>query len=140
MKLDYFILSRSSSIDLDTNAVSIFEILEEVQIGVQNTAQETIPKLFQLHVSFTLSREPEEVGELNQFYRIIGRNPSGTEIFIVENLPVHLDATKHRARVRVSATFNITTSGIYKFQLLINADPIAEYSFTVKYLMPPVNP
>ena len=140
MKLDFFVLSLGSSIDTESNALSIFNIIEEIQIGIINPSQENEQKPFQLHILASFARDEGEAGVIDHSYTIIALNPQGVEIARLNGIPVHLELVHKRARVKIGATILVSQTGKYVFRL-INGDgtTLAEYCFYLSYIIQPHN-
>jgi hypothetical protein len=126
-KLEYFLVSESISVDREQNAVSIFNILEEV--AIPNAGFRGIPKLVALS---SWIFEPEDIGQDFQVtVKVVLPGVAGPEI--IKEFPINFTAPKARQRIyhRISG-LPLKAAGDVVFQLLLNGEHQASHTITVR--------
>lgn len=135
------LLCRSSSVDRDTNLVSILEILEEItitsniKIENQDSGKGNILAIpFEIFTVWERSSDVNE--ELTSKIKITVVNPKGVEKEGV-NTPLKFELTKKKMRLRVKVpVFEFFGYGTYLFKIYLEQDSkfvqVQETSFDVK--------
>ncbi len=125
-RLEYFIVSKSSSVDISTNEVSAFEILEEIHV-------ENFPFIYPGCVAITVLR-PEEGDEEKDFQgRLCVTLPSGETN---ENrVNFRMTSVRHRLIQRIVG-LPLTEAGILKFEIKVNDEHFAEHIVDIHHSRP----
>lgn len=118
MIIEHFILSNQSSIDANTNALSVFGILDDMQ--VQAPAGMSINLTF--HAILVVKREAE-AGEIRSNFLMTVMAPNGAPIGQEMKLPVVLQPIHRRSRLRVIAEIPIQQSGTYRIRMACLEQP-----------------
>lgn len=116
-RLEFFLVSRSSSVDIPTNQLSAFEILEEIHVP-------KFPVLYPSCVAITVLRQ-EEGDEEKDFQGLLFITTPSGEIY--EN-PVNfrMTSTRHRLMQQIVG-LPLTEAGILKFEITLNGKHLAEH-------------
>ena len=110
MQIEHFILAKESSIDQERNSLSIFDMIEDIQIqAAQPTA--AIPLGMQAIAGF---RREAEQGEITSRISLRVLRPDGEMVFN-KILPFQMKPEHRRFRIRMNLGFLVTTSGEYRF-------------------------
>lgn len=112
MKIEHLILSSSSSIDMNNNSLSVFGILDDMQVQVPAGV------VFNLafHAILIVKRVSES-GPIHANFKMSVFAPSGERIGQELQLPVAMQAAHRRSRLRVMTEIPITHSGNYTVRL-----------------------
>ncbi|MCB0407953.1 MAG: hypothetical protein KDD34_07110 [Bdellovibrionales bacterium] len=110
MKVEHFILAKGSSIDRDTQVLSVFEIIEQMQIQSPK-----FPVNVPVHAVIVFRRE-EEQGVLVEPWRLSVTDGS-KKTLLSQNLEVKMESDHLRQRVRVHFPIQITHDGTYQVQI-----------------------
>lgn len=125
-RLEYFLVSKSSSVDIVTNEISAFEILEEIHVA-------DFPVIYPGCVAITVLRL-EEGDEEKDFQGLLCiTTPSG-------------DTNEHRVNFRMTSTRHrliqrlvglpLTEAGVLKFEIKLNDKHLAEHFVDVHHSGP----
>lgn len=110
MKVEHFILAQNSAVDRDTNLLSVFNFLED--LNIQTPAPN--PNIGAQAV-IVLKRESES-GNIQDQFRFMVLSPSG-ETLVNTTVPYQFNDQHVRQRVRVNFTFVIPATGNFKFRV-----------------------
>lgn len=112
MIIEHFILARDSSVDIDSNALSIFHFIEEVRVqGAPKDAEVPIG----LQAIIILRRESEQ-GERKESILLEANSPTGKQLF-KRDFEVKFNGEHRRARLRVNFVIPATDAGYYRFEV-----------------------
>ena len=118
MIIEHFILSNSSSIDMNTNALSAFGILDDMQI--QAPAGMTLNMTF--HVILVVKRD-RETGPVQSNFKMTVHAPDGKTIGQELTMPLGMEANHRRTRLRVITEIPVNQSGTYTVKMEKAGDP-----------------
>ena len=137
MVIEHFILANNSSIDVNTNALSVFGILDDIQI--QAPPGVTLNLAF--HALLIVKRETE-LGVLNSSFTMSAYAPNGAKIGQDVKMPVAMQAVHRRTRLRVITEIPITQSGNYRVRMVSseNEKISSEVSLNIQILPVSVPP
>lgn len=125
-RLEFFVVSKSVSVDASTNQISVFEILEELHIS-------DFPAIFPSCVATTLWCREE--GDENEDFqgRLVITTPSGE----IKNIRLNfrVTAARHRLFHRVEG-IPLTEAGILRFELILNEEHAAGHIVDVHHSGP----
>lgn len=125
-RLEFFLVSRSSSVDVSTNQVSAFEILEEIHVA-------KFPAIYPECVAITVLRL-EEGDEEKDFQGLLCiTTPSGDTN--EQRVNFRMTSTRHRLIQRIIGV-PLTQSGILKFEIKLNDKHLAEHIVDVHHSGP----
>ena len=116
MQIEHFILANNSSIDINTNSLSVFGILDDMQI--QAPAGMTLNLTF--HAILIVKRDSDQ-GAINSSFIMSVIAPNGNKIGQEIKMPVAMQPVHRRSRLRVIAEVPVNQSGSYKFRM-VNTD------------------
>ena len=120
MLIEHFIVANNSSIDVNTNSLSVFGIMDDLQI--QAPAGMALNLSF--HAILVVKREQEsELGQLNSRFVMNVFAPNGSQIGQDMVMPITMQASHRRARFRVIAEIPLTQSGIYRLRISNTENP-----------------
>jgi hypothetical protein len=111
MDIEHLILAAGTSIDQERNSVSVFDLLEDLNI---QTGGGPVQIPFQILV--VLKREPAETGEVKQNFRFQIVGADGVASFD-QQFAAQVPADQRRFRMRAALPLNLTRSGLYRFVL-----------------------
>ena len=111
MLIEHFIIANGSSIDHERHSLSVFEMLEDLQIQTN-----ALPISVSIQIVIVLKREVTESGEHRQNFTLEIVGPDGSKTFQQE-FPAVMQAAHRRARLRVNMPLVIARSGVYRFVL-----------------------
>lgn len=112
MKIEHFILANNSSIDINTNTLSVFGILEDMQIQ----APPGINLNLTFHAVLVVKREAE-TGVINSGFTMNVFAPNGNKIGQDVKMPLSMQPAHRRSRLRVIAEIPIVHSGNYRVRM-----------------------
>ena len=116
MQIEHFILANNSSIDINTNSLSVFGILDDMQI--QAPPGLTLNLTF--HAVLIVKREIEQ-GAINSNFTMSVFAPNGSKLGQEVKLPVTMQPVHRRTRLRVITDIPVSQSGNYKVRM-VNTD------------------
>ena len=116
MKIEHFILANNSSIDINTNSLSVFGILEDMQIQAPPGANLGLT----FHAVLVVKRE-NETGMINSGFTMSVFAPNGNKIGNEVKMPLNMQAAHRRSRLRVIAEIPLQHSGTYRVRM-VNTD------------------
>ncbi len=123
--LEYFLVCESISTDQETNRVSLFNVLEDLQVLAQGHAGILLSQLIAVSC---WNHEPDDEGkDFQQIVRI--HSPGSTE---PKDFPVNFQM--ERPRQRISVRFQGMPKlqpGPLKFELLLNGEHVAWHTVNV---------
>lgn len=111
MKIDHLILAKGSSVDRDTQSLSIFEMIEQMQIQAPK-----YPVNVPVHAILVFRRASEEEGVIIEPWRLTVTGPD-SKTLLSQNLEVRMESEHRRQRVRINFPVQIQGDGIYYIQL-----------------------
>lgn len=111
MKIEHLILAKGSSVDRDTQSLSVFEMIEQMQIQAPK-----YPVNVPVHAILVFRRDKSDQGVIIEPWRLTVTGPD-TKTLLSQNLEVKLEAEHMRQRVRVNFPVQIQTDGTYIVQL-----------------------
>lgn len=115
MLIEHFIIANNSSIDVNTNSLSVFGVMDDMQIQ----APAGMPLNLSFHAILVVKREREmDLGQLNSSFMMSVFAPNGTQIGQDMRMPVMMQASHRRARLRVIAEIPLTQSGTYRLKMV----------------------
>jgi hypothetical protein len=112
MKIEHFILANNSSIDINTNTLSVFGIMEDMQI--QAPPGTNLGLTF--HAVLVVKRE-SEVGVINSGFVMTVFAPNGSKIGQEVKMPLSMQPAHRRSRLRVIAEIPVLHSGNYRVRM-----------------------
>lgn len=113
MKIQYMIVSQSSSIDQNNNLISIFEIIEDLAITKDDPrAIINLPVVCTMCISKDDTDASVEL-DFNITIKLI--KTSDESILFEQNYPIHFDVAHKRFRFRLNTTIPVNDTNIYKF-------------------------
>jgi len=110
MQVDHLILAKGSSVDKDTQSLSVFELIEQMQIQAPQ-----FPVNVPVHAVLVFRREGEQ-GVVSDPWQLILKSPDQT-ILMSQNLEVKLEDGHLRQRLRVNFPMQIQNDGTYQIVL-----------------------
>jgi hypothetical protein len=126
MIVEHFILARDSSIDRDKNTMSIFDMIEELQVQVQAGVAS-----IQLGVqAIAVLARQAETGAIRAFFTLKVLSPKG-DVISQENIPAVFAENHKRLRLRMNMGFTVTEPGTYTFRFEKGDDPTVSREGTI---------
>ena len=117
------LLCSSSSIDSETNNVSLTNIIEELTLGKEAFASN--PEKIDLAVNFQIVSLIKKISGDKSFsidIKLKLIDPNGTELNTVE-YPVEMQADKQRMRQRINLpALTVTIAGEYRLEMLLRQE------------------
>src|SRR5262245_15312380 len=117
MIIEHFLIANNSSIDHERNSLSIFDIVED--INIRATAPNVV---IPIQVIAVIKRDIADVGQLNM--------PFTLEISSAANNPVNrqefsvvMDAPHRRSRIRINVAFPVPKTADFRFRLFRTDQP-----------------
>jgi len=137
MVIEHFILANNSSIDINTNSLSVFGILDDMQI--QAPPGLTLNLTF--HAILIVKRESEQ-GPVNSNFTMSVYAPNGNKLGQDVKMPVAMQPVHRRTRLRVITDIPVTQSGNYKVRMVNseNEKVFSEVSLNIQILPVAVPP
>lgn len=111
MKVDHLILAKGSSVDRDTHSLSVFEMIEQMQIKAPK-----FPVNVPVHAIIVYRREKSEEGVLIEPWRLNVFDPQ-EKVLLSQNIEVKMDVEHSRQRVRINFPIQISSDGEYKVRV-----------------------
>ena len=111
MKVDHLILAKGSSVDRDTHSMSVFEMIEQMQIQAPK-----FPVNVPVHAVIVYRRDKGETGVLIEPWRLNVFDPQ-EKVLLSQNLEVKMEAEHSRQRVRINFPIQIQIDGEYKIRV-----------------------
>lgn len=111
MKIEHLILAKGSSVDRDTQSLSVFEMIEQMQIQAPQ-----FPVNVPVHAVLVFRRKENETGVLIEPWRLSIIGPD-KKTLLSQSLEVRLEAEHLRQRVRINFPIQVGTDGVYSIQL-----------------------
>lgn len=111
MKIDHLILAKGSSVDRDTHSLSVFEIIEQMQIQSPK-----YPVNVPVHAVIVFRRSDEEQGVILEPWRLTVTGPNN-KVLLSQNLEVRMESEHLRQRVRINFPVQVQGDGIYHVQV-----------------------
>lgn len=110
MKVDHIILCKGSSVDKDSQSLSIFEMIEQMRIQAPQ-----FPVNVPVHAVLIFRREQEE-GVLSEPWQMRLVGPDQTTLFS-QNIDVKMESHHQRQRLRVNFPIQVKDDGIYTIEM-----------------------
>lgn len=126
-KLEYFLICESMCTDQETNRVSLFNVLEDLQVWPPGTAPQQQPLVPHFVAVSCWNREPGD--EDKDFQAILRIHPPNGE-----SKDFSLNFKMERPRYRLSLRFQGMPKldpGVLKFELLLNGQHVAWHTVNV---------
>lgn len=117
MKIEHFILANNSSIDINTNSLSVFGILEDMQIQAPPGANLGLT----FHAVLIVKRE-NETGLISSGFTMSVFAPNGNKIGNEVKMPLNMQPAHRRSRLRVIAEIPLQHSGTYRVRMVNSED------------------
>lgn len=133
MMIEHFLLANSSSIDMNTNSLSAFGILDDMQI--QAPPGMTLNLTF--HAILVVKRMNEE-GPIQQNFRMTVMAPDGNRIGQELLMPVAMQPQHRRTRLRVITEVPVSKSGTYVVRMECVDRPMISRDVTLHIEIMPV--
>lgn len=111
MKIDHLILAKGSSVDRDTQSLSVFEMIEQMQIQAPK-----YPVNVPVHAILVFRRDQNDEGVVIEPWRLTVTGPD-SKTLLSQNLEVKMEAEHRRQRVRINFPVQIQGDGTYHVQL-----------------------
>ena len=111
MLTEHLILAQNSSIDQENNSLSVFGLLEDLNIQAP-TPQVNVP----MQAVVILKREDER-GPVEEEFELQALDPDD-RVLLSQVLPLKMDADHRRTRVRVNFQVLVEKSGDYTVRIL----------------------
>lgn len=111
MKIDHLILAKGSSVDRDTQSLSVFEMIEQMQIQAPK-----YPVNIPVHAILVFRRDQNDEGVVIEPWRLTVTGPD-SKTLLSQNLEVKMEAEHRRQRVRINFPVQIQGDGTYHVQL-----------------------
>lgn len=133
MMIEHFLLANSSSIDMNTNSLSAFGILDDMQ--VQAPPGMTLNLTF--HAILVVKRMNEE-GPIEQNFKMTVLSPDGNRIGQELLMPVAMQPQHRRTRLRVITEVPVSKSGTYVVRMECLERPMVSRDVTLHIEIMPV--
>jgi hypothetical protein len=133
MMIEHFLLANSSSIDMNTNSLSAFGILDDMQI--QAPPGMTLNLTF--HAILVVKRMNEE-GPIQQNFRMTVLAPDGNRIGQELLMPVAMQPQHRRTRLRVITEVPVSKTGTYVVRMECVDRPMISRDVTLHIEIMPV--
>lgn len=134
MIIEHFILSNSSSIDMNTNALSAFGILDDMQI--QAPPGMTLNMTF--HAILVVKRD-RETGPFQANFKMTVHAPDGKIIGQDLVMPLGMEAGHRRTRLRVITEIPVNQSGNYTVRMEMVNDPSVSRETSIYIQIMPIS-
>lgn len=127
MYIEYMLLAQDSSVDQEKKVLSVFSILEDINMKSGLTQVN-----FPLQVIISIRRE-EEVGQIDSSLKLCIQPPNGQSISL--DLPFQMKPVHKRFRLVANTALQISGSGTFKFLASLKNDllPQREMSLNIGY-------
>lgn len=124
-RLEYFLVCESASVDRDTNRLSLFNIIEEIQ-PIRQGEIDGHPILQLVAVSCWIKEQGDEDRDFQVVLRI--HDPgSGTKDFPMN---LRMERPRHRLMLRIQGV-PASSDGNLRFEILLNGSHVAEHVITI---------
>ena len=133
MMIEHFLLANSSSIDMNTNSLSAFGILDDMQIQ----APPGMSLNLTFHAILVVKRMNEE-GPIEQNFRMTVLAPDGNRIGQELLMPVAMQPQHRRTRLRVITEVPVSKSGTYVVRMECLERPMVSRDVTLHIEIMPV--
>jgi hypothetical protein len=134
MVIEHFILANSSSIDMNTNSLSVFGILDDMQIQA--------PPGMVLNLTFhsiLVVGRGRETGPIQTNFKMTVYSPDQKPIGKELVMPLNMDPNHRRARLRVITEIPVSQSGNYTIKMEKANDPSLNREVSVYIQIMPVS-
>ncbi len=131
--IEHLLLANSSSIDMNTNALSAFGILDDMQIQA--------PPGMALNLSFhaiLVVKRMNENGVIQKNFKMSVIGPDGNRIGQELMMPVAMQAEHRRTRMRIISEVPITQSGTYTVRMECVEQPMVSRDTGIHIQIMPV--
>lgn len=130
IKHAWTVLCNRSVIDTDTNVISLFDVFEQVEVGVEiknnNIKKQTINVPLNYEV-VSLWHTPDSQSNINFDFKIKLKDPEN-KLLNEFTKSVKLPKGKNRVRTRIKIQgLSITNSGLYQFEVFSKTDKNSSY-------------
>lgn len=138
-------ICNSASVDMDTNNLSLFNIIEEIQVNLEIIDNKPIDfkQKKPVNIPFELIsvwRRLDTSVEVNSDLKIVFKDPDD-EVMQEINYKLEIKNLHQRMRIRIKSNgLNITKQGDYYFSILINKDNSFEEVVRVPVLVKITSP
>ncbi|MFV8250005.1 hypothetical protein [Bdellovibrio bacteriovorus] len=113
MIIENFFIASDSSIDIHKNSISLFGLIEDLQVPAIPVGQSmALP----CHI-IVVGRREAEVGQIRANYSLTLTGPNNSQIGDSQAIPMVIQPNLRRNRVRVITQIPITTAGDYRVTL-----------------------
>lgn len=106
MNIEHLIIARGSSVDSDSNSLSVFEFIEDLTI---QSAPGPIAIPMQVIAVF---KRTDEQGPIRAVFRLSIEAPNQSNV-VEQEVPVNFESTHVRNRLRINAPLPVERAGIY---------------------------
>lgn len=137
-RLEYFLVCESTSIDVETNRISLFNVIEELHLAPQGAParQPAIPVSQCVAVACWNQEPDDEEQDYQETVRICPPGQGQNRDFHV-NFSMQGQGRRHRVTLRLQGIPQLEP-GELRFELLLNGDYVA--SHTIDIHQPPGEP
>jgi hypothetical protein len=111
MQIEHLILAKGSAVDRDSHSLSVFEMIEQMQIQAPQ-----FPVNVPVHAVLVFRRADEESGVLTEPWQISLEAPDGKTL-LSQALEVKMEEGHRRQRLRVNFPMQIHSDGTYYIEL-----------------------
>lgn len=117
MKSEFLVLARSSAIDLHSNSLSIFDIVDELEVNIIGEIKDTQPIPVDVQLLTSLAREDDDGrGLIQTIITLRTINSDGQKKD--EPIGILFEPQHLRNRVRVGLRLAVTKTGSFTIQVL----------------------
>lgn len=113
MIIEHLILATNSSVDKDRNTLSIFDVVEDIQLVKPKDQQVNFP----VQIIAVIKRDNNDIGEIRSTFLLTLDGPKKKDLLGPIKLPVNLSSEHKRQRLRVNIMCPVNESGEYHFTL-----------------------
>ena len=111
MQIEHLILAKGSAVDRDSQSLSVFEMIEQMQIQAPQ-----FPVNVPVHAVLVFRRQSDEAGVLTEPWQMSLKAPDGKTL-LSQNLDVKMEENHRRQRLRVNFPMQIHSDGTYHIEL-----------------------
>lgn len=127
MEIEHLILASDSSVDAEKNTLSIFNLIEDIQIN-SPLPEVSIPA----QIIVVIRRGKKEKGKISSSFKFSSFVPDANDPQWVA-IPVEMPESVSRHRIRLNIIIQVKKSGLYRFQIEENgkSEIFREISLTI---------
>ncbi|MEO0334786.1 MAG: hypothetical protein AAF202_00215, partial [Pseudomonadota bacterium] len=111
MQIEHLILAKGSAVDRDSHSLSVFEMIEQMQIQAPQ-----FPVNVPVHAVLVFRRQNEEKGTISDSWQMSLKAPDGKTL-MSQVLEVKMEDKHRRQRLRVNFPMQILSDGTYVIEL-----------------------